>query len=309
MYAFEPTKENCYNYISDFCDKYEYPSEAEECLLRAFEELSRYNDEYNIFIGQIKSYTENIEQDYTEFFAKQTEIAEKVNIHTYTLQMIYLILLTPRLHDLYVFNSYSEEMYNDAVLDLKWKLAECKQIHNVWGIFVAWWTIGFFKLKRFAFGRLQFNLLPFPYNFSDKNFTLNKGDLTIDTHIPSCGPLRREDYLDSYKRAEVFFKDCFKEYSVFSCESWLLAPNNRVILPAKSRIREFADDYLIVRTNEGTPTSNLWRIFYKMEATENYDNLPCDTSLQKSFLRWLKNGNYIGTAYGLMFYKDGKILN
>lgn len=310
MYTFDLTKTNCLRCISNFCDKYEYPKEAKECFIDTFEKLATYVEGYDIFIEQVKKYEENIEQDYPAFFDVQTNISEKIGVHTYTLQMVYLILISAHLHDLYIINSYPEDIYNDSVLDLKWKLFECKQVYDVWGIFVAWWTIGFFKLKRFGIGRLQFNLRPFPFNYSDKNFTVSEGELTLDTHIPSCGPLVREDYLESYRKAEIFFKEHFKKgYTVFNCNSWLLSPNNRIILPAKSRIREFADDYLIIKTTDDPTNSNLWRIFYKFTASESYDNLPTDTSLQRDFLKWLKNGNNIGTAYGLIFSKNGKILN
>lgn len=310
MYAFDLAKDNCLKYISDFCDKYDYPKEAKACFLETFETLSSYTQEYTIFINQIKMYTENIEQDYPTIFDIQTNVSEKIGVSTYTLQMIYLILLSPHLHDLYVQNSYPEDIYDSSVLDLKWKLMECKQVYDVWGIFVAWWTIGFFKLKRFGIGRLQFNLRPFPYNYSDRRFSVSEGELTLDTHIPSCGPLKREDYLESYKRAEIFFKDHFKNgYTVFNCNSWLLSPNNRLILPANSRIREFADDYLIIKTQDDPTNQNLWRIFNKFNASETYDDLPTDNSLQRYFLKWLKAGNNIGTAYGLIFYNNGKILN
>ena len=76
-----------------------------------------------------------------------------------------MVCLVPHLKELYAQKGIEYEILYDSVCDLKWKAFECKELYKVWGTFVGWWTIGFFKHKRFAFGRLQFNLRTYPQDF------------------------------------------------------------------------------------------------------------------------------------------------
>lgn len=303
------TEKSGKEYIKSFCNKYDYPKEAQAALVEAFETLfsSSFWDE---FLIQIELYDESYDQDFKEVFKIQADRAKDIDIHPYTLQFLYLVFLTPQLHKYYDEKGYSEDVYNDSVLDLKWKLLECKTNYDVWGTFVAHWTIELFKLKIFGMGRLQFEPNLCLYDYSDGDLTVQKGDIVLDTHIPSCGPLKREDCLKSYQKAEVFFANYFKNRpTVFSCNSWLLYPENKLFLPSYSRILEFADDYRIVHSGDDPSNSNAWRIFNTREKIENPEDYPQESSLQRAFVSWLKQGGTIGNGYGLMFFKNGKIIN
>ncbi len=309
MYSFKLTNQGCARYLHDFCRKYDYPTEAEASLSDSFAALTDHSAEYGEFMSYIQLYYENYELAYLPIAEKLTVMSERVGVHTYTLQLLYMILLTPRLHELYAERGYSDEIFDSSVLDLKWKLFECRDVYGIWGSFVAWWTIGFFKLKRFGFGRLECNLRKCKYSYSDGVKSINEGDMTVDVHIPSSGPLKREEYLESYRRAAEFFAEHFSgEYTVFSCHSWLLSPNNNAILPPNSRIREFAADYTLISAEDDPKNENLWRIFGKLTLEDGIESLPADSSLRRNFIKWLERGRTIGQAYGVFFYKDGEIV-
>ncbi len=296
--------------VAGFCSKYEFPSEAKTCFSDAVQALAEDQEAWLAFVELIRSYTRQYDMDHVPIFAQLDEIGKATGVHPYTVHMIYMIALTPHLRELYTENGYSQDIYDSSVLDLKWKLFECWEVYRVWGIFVGWWTIGFFQLKLFGMGRLEFNLRPCAYTYSDGTHTIQKGDPTVEVHIPSCGPLQREEYLASYARAEAFFQKHFPNgKTVFSCHSWLLSPNNKVILPPTSRIREFAADYTLIRAKDDPSNGNLWRIFGQFNIDEDFGNLPADTSLRRCFIEWLKAGNNIGQGYGLIFYQNGMILN
>ena len=78
------------------------------------------------------------------------------------------------------------------------------------GTFVAGWNDGAFKMKRFAYGRFQYELCT--YNWENDFVTscgkvLKVGDTYVNFHIPSSGiPLTDEVRLASYKEAYKHYK-------------------------------------------------------------------------------------------------------
>ena len=91
--------------------------------------------------------------------------------------------------------------------------------------------------------------------------------------------------LSLFKRAENFFKKHINDCTVFSCDSRILSPDNRFILPVSSRVRGFADDYLIIKTKDDISNNNLRRIFNTFDFSENYDNFYPQIHLCKGIFR------------------------
>lgn len=288
--------------VRGFCQEWEMPDDAAKDLESAFCNLHR-RTEWKIFEECIDCYVRNPMFDHAPIFEKIEGLQESLAIHPYTLDLLYLICLVPHLKKLYQSKNLPLDIFYDSVSDLKWKAIECKKVYDIWGIFVGWWTIGFFKCRRFAIGRLQFNLKLFqkPYTFS--GIHVNEGDQYLDTHIPSSGPLIKEDCRCSYRRAADFFRQNFAgKPIIFGCHSWLLSPNNRAILPPTSRILTFAADYEILKVETDPQNSNLWRIFDTFTLPDDPETLPQTNSLQKAFVAWLKKGNTIDMAFGAFRY-------
>lgn len=293
------------SYISDFCERFALPEEAEKKLESDYQKLKNFDSEYSVFNECIAIYSQNTEFEHDPVFAKIEALTKETGIHKYTLDLLYMIMLVPELERLYTERGISEEIFFDSVCDLKWKAVECKNVYGVWGIFVGWWTIGFFKLKRFAFGRLQFNLRRFERDFEFSGISVKKGDIYIDTHIPSSGALKHEECLKAYGRAADFFKDDFDgKPIIFACRSWLLSPNNYKILPETSNVLAFMCDYEVLEVAKDESNSNLWRIFDVFSVPANPEDLPHESSLRRAFVRWLKNGNSIDTAFGAFVWEE-----
>ena len=287
--------------IQDFCNQYGLPNEATTFLECEYQKLLKSNESWDIFHKCIKLYEQNYDFAHERIFEQVEAISQKSFIHKYTLDLLYLICLTPYLKELYALKNIDVEVYDNSVCDLKWKAKECFEVYGVWGTFVGWWTIDFFKLKRFALGRLQFNLNTFSRDFPEKS--IKKGDIYIETHIPSSGPLKREEYLESYKMAAEFFKEYFpKENIIFGCYSWLLSPDNIKILPASSNILPFMGDYEILSVENDVNNTTFWRIFATRQIPNNLDELPTDTTIRRAFAEWLKKGNELKIAFGILRY-------
>jgi len=291
--------------IKDLCEAFDFPDDCVKFLDKAYLSLIENEQAREVFFDQVSLYENDYEFDDKPVFEQIEALSEKVGIHKYTLDLLYMLCLVPHLRELYIEKGIDLRIFHDSVCDLIWKAKECKSVYGVWGIFVGWWTMGFFKMKRFSLGRLQFNLLRFDDDFLLPDLKIQAGDLYIDTHIPSSGPLRHDDCIESYQKAAEFFKDYFiGKPVIFGCNSWLLSSNNYDILPPESNIITFMKDYTILKEMKDPTNSNLWRIFSVIQMPVNVEMLPQDTSLRRAFVQWLKVGNTIDTAFGIIVYDN-----
>ena len=190
------------------------------------------------------------------------------------------------------------QIYHDSVLDLKWKLEECKTVKGICGSFVAAWFPGFFNMTRFALGRLQFELTTIGFDYEKNGIKLKKDEsIVINVHIPRTGtPLDKASCDTSYAQAREFFKDKIGKNAAFICNSWLLYPENKHILSPHSNTYRFLSEYDIVKwqTNTG---EDLWRLFDTDE--KNPSRLPTNGSFRACYVEHLKKGGRVGTGVGI----------
>ncbi|HBL84586.1 MAG TPA: hypothetical protein DDZ99_06730 [Clostridiales bacterium] len=291
-------------YIKSFCKEFDHPIEATETLLSAYDQLKKSPEAYALFNEQVEKYNTDKLTDHYEALAAMDKAAEISGVHRYTLHLMLYICLSKHTRELYKKKNIPMSIYHDSMSDLKWKLFECHKMYGIWGSFVAWWFIRFFDLTRFALGRLQFETVQFNSSYSKDGYILNHGDIVINVHIPSCGPLKHDACLESYKMAAEFYKDIFIDRPVaIKCESWLLYPKHREFLPRTSNILSFMNDYDIFESAIDEKNSDAWRIFYK-ESTDNLDELPVETSIQRAYIDWFRKGNKMGSGEGVFFIAD-----
>lgn len=128
----------------------------------------------------------------------------------------------------------------------------------------------------------------------------------INMHIPSCGPLKKEDCEASFRQAAAFFADAFPgEEIAFFCESWLLYPRHREFLSPDSGIVQFMSFFDIYKTEEGD--GDLWRI-YNREYDGNPEALPEETTIQRGYKKLLLSGGHAGYGEGIFFRKKKEML-
>jgi hypothetical protein len=191
--------------------------------------------------------------------------------------------------------------------DLKYKLAECKTVHDIWGTFVFGWFREFYLMTRFGLGRLQYDVLTYNWEpYTKYGQSIQKGDAVFNCHIPSAGPLTKELCLDSYKRAYDFF-GC--RPLVVICDSWLLYPPQREFLPPSSRILEFMDNFDVIKSwdhADGFPDA--WRVFGS-DHTLPPDQWPTATGLQRAYAERVKQGLPVGNGQGVLVFDSEKIIN
>ena len=296
-------------YLILLMEKAEFPCEAKECILNAFDIVKEKSEKEILAILDEYKALEYVTKDLVD---PVREIAEKADISEHTLWMILVILASGRAKDSFVEKVKDEQIFWDTFTDLRYKLLECKQVKGVWGTFVPHWYRKFFVADIIKLGRLEYEnrVFPFvtPYVFGD---IVLEGDVEVKSiHIPSAP--EKFDYetrLDSYKKAYKFFAGKEKgEPMIFFCYSWLLYTPYKEILSPNSNIVSFMNDFDVYRLQEDEAFNDGWRIF-GADMTKEPKDLLEETSLQRAFKKYLMEDKKTGHGFGIIVFDGEKILN
>lgn len=282
-----------------FIEKAELPEDAAVYLIDSANKiLSVYSND----LEGIINFLYNNSYDVGSTLELRKALSEKSEVHLYTLNFIFLVCASKRMLADFLKNDLSEELFWDTILDLKYKLFECKAVMGVWGNFVENWYNIFYSLDVFKLGRLEFERVKYPEDmpvYKKGDIEVKPGDTVYSVHIPSSGPLTRELREDSYAQAKEFFRaERGNEPVVFVCHSWLLFENNRQIFPADMNLVDFMNDWDIIDSKESEKYGDCWRLFGK-EFDGEVDNLPQTTRQQKAMAAWLKQGKKTGEGFGV----------
>lgn len=289
------------NYLKGFFAEYAYPAEVSEGLLSAFGKMDG-NADFKALVDRF--YTDS-RPEAMEIEAEMDKISEACGVHPYTAKFLYYACLTRGLAAVYEEKGIDVSVMRDTLCDLRYKVLECMEVHGIPGFFSTSWFYGIFIPRIFKLGRLEFCVDT--YNGADLVFgdtVVKQGAKVLSIHIPSSGEkFDRVARFDSYDRAYHFFREVLSEdVCAFMCNTWLLYPDNKQILPEGSNIASFLDDFRIVsRTDFEDRGHDLWRIF-GADGDKPYEELPRNTSLRRSYAEWLCAGNKIGRGKGLFVW-------
>lgn len=236
--------------------------------------------------------------------------AALLGVHRYTLHLLFLLRASVPTRAQYAQKGLDEAMYWDSMRDLRFKQTECLVNAHVTGTMVMGWHLDFFRLKRFALGRLQYEEIPYRYDrYQRHGVTLHAGDTVLNAHIPSSGPLDREARLDSYRRAYAFYGCAEKGVPlVVLCSSWLLFPDNRLFFPKHSNILDFMDDFDLLFGQAQTPFHDAWRVFGPAHE-KPLEQWPVDTALRRAYVNWFQAGHWAGFGMGVLVFDGEKLLS
>lgn len=287
-------------YIDSFMRLCEYPEDARTCLLDAYDKITSHGEGLNSLIAE---YERDYNIDYESALSKMKDISLAAGVHEYTGALLLFICYTRGLKTHYVKEGIDVDIFLPSVLDLKYKLDECRCVYGIVGSFVAKWFSGFFNLTRFAIGRLQFEIVDFGGEYSNGELKLTPDSRVINVHIPRTGtPLDRKSTLESYRLAKDFFVSKINGPVAFTCSSWLLFPRHREMLKDSSNILAFMNDYDLVTSGEYDNYNEVWRLFDK-----NYDgdpsHLPTDSSLRRAYVDLISRGEKTGWGKGVFVFK------
>jgi hypothetical protein len=134
------------------------------------------------------------------------------------------------------------------------------------------------KLKIFRLGRLQFE----------------PDGAAIHVHIPEDGKLTPDACSDAFRQADAFFDQSYTQYD---CESWLLSPALKELLPPESNILQFQRRFEIQQTIYPFRQAEE-RIFGKV--LKNPKLYPERTALQRSAKAYVLKKGDPGIGYGVI---------
>lgn len=290
------------DYLIGFMTECEYPSDASCELISAFDRLNAFSvSELDALISE---YDRSYDIDYSASIERIRALAEASGVNSYTAELLLFMMYTKRLRQYYREAGIADSVFLDTVLDLKYKLDECKCVKGVWGSFVAKWFAGFFKLERFALGRLQFEIVAFGADYELDGIRLTPHSRVINVHIPRTGTrLDRESTLDAYRRAAEFYRAALGGGIVFVCSSWLLFPRHKEMLRNGSNLLAFMDDYKLITSGEYENYAEVWRLF-DTEYDGDISHLPADSSLRRAYIDLISRGEKTGWGKGAFVYKS-----
>ena len=287
-------------YIQSFFERFSYPTESREVLLKAYERLSQ-REEFQLFLQEYAK--KGVESDVQGMTAAVKTLGEEVGVHRYTATTLLFVCWSKSLLEFYRQKGISEEVWETSMYDLKYKLDECKLIHGIWGTFTDW-DARFFQFRLFGVGRLQFEPAKCKHDCVVNGRELTTESDVVNVHIPRSGVrLTKELVCDAYRQAVAFFN--LKEV-VFTCDSWLLFPKNLELLSPTSNLYSFISDFEIVSSGEFENYEQAWRLFDTWIDENNLDKLPQDTSLRRAYVALMKRGEKTGYGYGAFVYPKNK---
>ena len=286
------------NYLNDFMTKWQYTDEDKAFLLEAYDKICANSEAKAEFDRILGVYEANIKCDqYKELLVPAQNAGYLANVHKYTSGLLIYMCMSKHLKKLYEERGISDQIFYDSMLDLRYKLEECKAVRGMVGSFVAWWFPGFFDLTRFALGRLQFEVVKFGHNYDKNGIVLTPDSKVINVHIPRTGtPMDKESCDAAYAQAREFFKEEAGENCPFICHSWLLFPEHANILPKHTNVYRFFSEFDVFESGENEG-DDLWRLFDTEDRNPN--RLPTDTSLRRNYVEHMKKGGKLGWGLGV----------
>ena len=171
-------------YIQDLMDKLSFPTDAQKAFLDALDSISNNKTASAWFLCLLQQYNESEHCSYKQMLAHIKALGEAVGIHEYTASMLLFLCMAERLRLRYLERGIDESIWLNSLLDLRYKLTECRLIYGINGSFVSWWFPEFFNLTRFALGRLQFEVITLTEDYIVADTKIRAGSKAINMHIP-----------------------------------------------------------------------------------------------------------------------------
>lgn len=188
-------------------------------------------------------------------------------------------------YELYEEKGISLDIFIDTMKFIPRFLKRHKEIYGFYAFVWDWWFPRQLALCEFRIGELE-------YELKEENNMYK-----IYIHIPSDANIKKENLISSYNKLKEFIKEYFPEYidAELYCDSWLLSPSLKKLLPKTSNIICFQDKFEIIKVEEESNAFLEW-IYLRNDIV--YDKLPELTSLQREVKKYLLEGGKIGWTLG-----------
>lgn len=196
-----------------------------------------------------------------------------------------MLLRTIESYKEYQKRGISNTIFKDTMKFCTRFIDEHYEIHGSYAFVWGWWFPRQIALQEFRIGALEYEMIE------------QEGKKLINIHIPADADMDRKSLKQSYVEARSFFAEFFPEYeqSDMVCDSWLLSPTLRNLLPENSNIVIFQEAFDITKVKQEGDSGIRW-VYGRTDIPVH--ELPEHTSLQKRIKTLLLEGGNVGEAYG-----------
>lgn len=199
-------------------------------------------------------------------------------------------MLTCMLHcclytrELYEERGIPEDIFLATMSFLIRFLERQKEIAGEYVFVWAWWFPRQLALREFRIGELEYEM------------TEEGGVPCLSVHIPAGVSLTKEKLGATHRAWKAFAAKFFPAYenAEVYCDSWMLSPALRELLPANSNILYFQSCFEILHSDDNDAVLD-W-VFPGEKPP--YEQLSERTSLQRAMKRYLVNGGRVGWIKG-----------
>lgn len=189
-----------------------------------------------------------------------------------------------------VWTRYPEEIWVETMKCFGRFIREFRSCYGHDGFDRGSWTTRQINAKLFRIGTLEYEML------------VENDEKRIHLHIPSDAELTAEALNKSVAAAGEFFKTYLPDYAnaPMYCDSWLLSPVLRDILPEEAHIIHFQNAFEIESDNPQDKSAIEWVFHLTSLQQKNMEVrfLPEKTHLQKQLKALLQEGRAPGSAKG-----------
>lgn len=207
--------------------------------------------------------------------------------------LYYFCRMGTEAYEEYEKRGIGKRIFRDTFYDLTLWCENCFREYGEYGINEYDWFFRHLQLTIFRLGRLEFEKMPSPWEFSAGERKVEKGENVISIHIPQGEKLTPESVKSSLEQGQSFWG----RKMLYVCHSWLLYPELKDVLSPRSNILQFQKEFLLVDTDFREKEAE-WRIFGRVE--ENPEDYPEETSLQKNAKKYLLTGKRLGNGLGVL---------
>lgn len=242
------------------------------------------------------------EEKFQSLLRAAESFGEQIGEHKFRMQLAFAYYAFALLEEKYERAGIEKWVYEETVLDFKFRVLECLEVYHFVGIFVAWWYRIFCDLSLHKIDELEFERTVANFEYSKKGVRVERGDPIIALHIPPKFKMSRETVTRAIKASYEFYG--FSGRVAYQCDSWLLYPDFEELFVDGGNVKEFRSFFDVLSSVDHESFEDCWRVF-KVGKIESLDALPTDTRLQRNILNHLKRGGKTGDGFGVLVF-DGE---
>lgn len=232
-----------------------------------------------------------------EIFYQDTEKFLKMwdgRLDKYVWALEFYVRIAAEVYKKYQEKQILDEVFDQTFYDITIWCEECYRKYGIYGLEEAGWIAVSVKMNLFRLGRLQFEPMILKEDMVGEKETINAGTPVLNVHIPAGEALNYEACLDSFRQAEEFFG---KKDQIYVCDSWILSPKLREVLPEESNIIRFQKLFEVTKVHYLFRQAEQ-RIFG--EILEDKGKYPENTLLQKNAKKYVLSGYDLGIGNGFI---------